>query len=75
MMIPLPLQQDKTANVFSAAVLGLILGALARKVPSLQNPALHDAALGAAVVSLLKPDAPEEQEPKTILPPPGWNLV
>lgn len=83
-------KQAGLATAGEGALLGLILGAIARRIPYLNslrttNPAAYDAALGASVVSIEKHLEEKPQEREFLLPgqearnttiqPPPWNLM
>jgi len=90
-MVKFPM--TKTAGVkdtATAALLGFLFGGVARSIPSIQTvreekPALYDAALGAAVVTVLDQIRgsgdergimlPGQSPNPVVIPPPGWNLV
>lgn len=93
-MIPTPANCVKCAGLLGTAdgaLLGVILGLIARRIPMLSdlrtsNPAMYDAALGASVVAvkeqLLGNQQPERptllpgQNPNpVVLPSPPWNLM
>ena len=82
-MIPKPsLEFHKTAGLLSeGALLGFLLGTIARRIPTLSalrvtNPAAYDAALGASIVSLQSHLAnrgdKEEDRPQLL---PGQSLA
>jgi len=85
----IPTKKASLATVGEAALIGLLLGKAARLIPGLDdarinNPAVYDAALGAAIVASLPLIHSSKEEgralpgsapyPQTV-PPPGWNLM
>ena len=70
-----------------AALIGVLLGKAVRAVPALanariDNPSAYDAALAAAVATLLPLTHSTPEQPivlpgqaPSLVPPPGWNLM
>lgn len=77
------------AQAGEGALLGLLLGVLARQIPTLStlrqtNPSIYDAALGASVLAADRQLSEQSQRPSllpgqdatpTFIQPPPWNLM